>query len=463
MRKKLLTRLGALALSAILALSLFSCGAAKEISSASINADGELILTYSDGSEQNLGTVVGKDGEKGEKGDKGADGVNGANGEKGDKGDKGDNGADGQSGSITIDSSGNDRTPAITKALRSTVKIRAGFTKTTLISSTETATRQLWNVGAGVIYELNRGAGDAIIITNLHVLYRSGCDQKDGLSDNVLVYLYGSEQNEQGIPAEFIGGSQYYDVAVLKIENNLFLSHSDARAAEIIDSDYLCAGDTAIAVGNPKGNGLAASCGIVSIPSEYMELTAADGITVNPAFRVIRMDTSVNNGNSGGGLFDAEGYLIGIVNAKIQASDVENIAYAIPSNVAVAVTENILYNCDGKENRSVLRALLGIEILSRGSKADYDAVSGRVYITETVYAGNVSEDSIAYGKILKGDIFLAISINSVTVPVLRQHHIIDTMMYAVPGDELIFLLERDGKTIAVTLKVTEEHIAQYAP
>ena len=69
-------------------------------------------------------------------------------------------------------------------------------------------------------------------------------------------------------------------------------------------------------------------------------------VTVNingkTEMRVIRVDTAVNPGNSGGGLFNSKGELIGIVNAKIISSDVENIGYAIPSSVAINVADNII-------------------------------------------------------------------------------------------------------------------------
>ena len=73
-------------------------------------------------------------------------------------------------------------------------------------------------------------------------------------------------------------------------------------------------------------------------------MTAADNRT-EVSFRVMRVDAPVNSGNSGGGLFDGQGKLIGIVNAKIVDEGVENIGYAIPSNVAVSIANNIIDYC----------------------------------------------------------------------------------------------------------------------
>ena len=71
----------------------------------------------------------------------------------------------------------------------------------------------------------------------------------------------------------------------------------------------MAVGDSAIAIGNAQGYGVSASCGIVSVDSEYITMTAADGRT-SVSFRVFRVDTAVNSGNSGGGLFDGQCRLI---------------------------------------------------------------------------------------------------------------------------------------------------------
>ena len=95
-------------------------------------------------------------------------------------------------------------------------------------------------------------------------------------------------------------------------------------------------GSSAIAIGNAQGLGISSTSGVVSVDSEYITMTAADGKTA-VAFRVMRVDTAINSGNSGGGMYDDNGNLIGIVNAKIVYDGVENIGYAIPSNGAVSV------------------------------------------------------------------------------------------------------------------------------
>lgn len=75
-------------------------------------------------------------------------------------------------------------------------------------------------------------------------------------------------------------------------------------------------GDSVIAIGNPNAGGIAVTQGILSMESEYITMTAADNVST-VQIRVMRVDAAINGGNSGGGLFNDSGELIGIVNAKV--------------------------------------------------------------------------------------------------------------------------------------------------
>ena len=189
-------------------------------------------------------------------------------------------------------------------------------------------------------------------------------------------------------------------------------------------------------------------------------MTAADGRT-EVSFRVIRVDTAVNSGNSGGGLFDGKGNLIGIVNAKIVDDGVENIGYAIPSNVAISIADNIIDYCFGTETERVQRALIGITVNATDSKAVYDTETGRVSICETVSVYEVSNGSLAEDLLQKGDVLISATVNGSTTEITRQYHIIDMMLDVRVGDvvELTFL--REGETKTVQIAVTEECLSSY--
>ena len=226
------------------------------------------------------------------------------------------------------------------------------------------------SAGSGIIYRLNKAAGDAYIVTNYHVVFNEAFVKNGQISDDIKIYLYGQEYSDYAIPATYVGGSMNYDVAVLKVTNSELLRTSSAKEAVFADSDLITPLERAIAIGNPNGEGIAVTSGIISMTSEYIDLSITSGTTTQ--YRVIRTDAAINSGNSGGGLFNAKGEVIGIVHARANVSYADNVGYAIPGNLAKAVVENILDNCDGGENRSVLRCLLGIMTTSHDSRAVYD-------------------------------------------------------------------------------------------
>ena len=416
---------------------LSSCGSYNSVGivSARINDNGELILVYGDGSKQNLGVVVGKDG------------VNGA------------------SGSLTITSEGSSIPAASSKGLRSAVSIICNFKATVQQGgwrpgSGNTTTKDYSSAGSGVIYQMDKSEGDAFIITNYHVVYDASSNTENCISDDINVYLYGSEIAEKAIKASYVGGSLYYDIAVLRVEDSAILKESNACAVDVADSDRIVVGDSAIAIGNAQGLGISSTSGIVSVDSEYIEMTAADGKTA-VSFRVMRVDTAVNSGNSGGGLYDDEGNLIGIVNAKIVYEGVESIGYAIPSNVAVSIAENIIDYCYEKDEESVQRALLGITVSTSDSGAVYDSTTGLVTIKETVSVYEVSSGSLADGILQAGDVLVSATVNGNTTEITRQYHIIDMMLDVRAGDIVTLKILRGGEEKTVSITITEGCLTAY--
>ncbi len=183
--------------------------------------------------------------------------------------------------------------------------------------------------GAGVVLQVDKTKGDAYIITNYHVVYYG-----NSIVSQIYVYIYGQEYNEFKIPATYVGGSSSYDIAVLKISGSDIIKNSNVVPAKV-DIGQMYAGETVVAVGNPDGGGISATKGIVSVDSEQINLTLADNTA--GTMTVMRIDAAVNGGNSGGGLYDKNGNLVGIVNAKIQDEEIENMAFAIPSVVAYGI------------------------------------------------------------------------------------------------------------------------------
>ena len=454
-----------LVLCLVVVLTDYNASVPAQLISADINANGELILVYGDGTEQNLGVVVGKDGADGKDGmdgKDGADGKDGTNGKDGTDGKDGKDGADGKDGKDGKDSS--DISAASAKGLRSAVSVVCYFEKNVQqggwFGSPGTTIQGYISAGSGVIYRMDDDEGDAFIITNYHVVYDASSNSANGISEEISLYLYGAEFAEKAIPATYVGGSMYYDLAVLRVEDSDVLRESDVCAAEIADSDVIAVGSSAIAIGNPQGYGISASYGIVSVDSEYIGMIASDGKT-EVIFRVMRVDTAVNLGNSGGGLYNDNGKLIGIVNAKIVDDGVENIGYAIPSNIAASVADNIIDYCYGTENTNVQRALLGITVGISDSKAVFDPESGEVSVVETVFVQAVSEGSLAYDVLQEGDMLISATLHGKMTKITRQHHMIDMMLGVRVGDTVMIEILRNGEKMTVAITVTEDCLTAY--
>ena len=312
-----------------------------------------------------------------------------------------------------------------------------------------------------MIYQLNKAEGDAFIITNYHVVFDADSNTRNGISDDISVYLYGSEIKDKAIEATYVGGSLYYDIAVLRVENSEILKASDACEVSVADSSRVVVGESAIAVGNAQGLGISATLGIVCVDSEYITMTAADEET-EVSFRVMRVDTAINSGNSGGGLYNDKGELIGIVNAKIVYDGVENIGYAIPSNVAVSIAENIIAYCFGTGTERVQRALLGVSVITSDSKAVFDYDTGLIRIEETVSVYDVSAGSLAEGVLQSGDILVSATINgTTTVKITRQYHMIDMMLDVRVGDVVTVTVLRGGVEKTVSITITQECLTAY--
>lgn len=317
--------------------------------------------------------------------------------------------------------------------------------------STESSTAR----GSGVIYKLDRASGDAYIITNYHVVYSNGTTSSDGISKDIRVFLYGQEADQYAIRATYLGGSMAQDLAVLKVEGSEVLKMSQALPAAVANSDNVSVLDTVVAIGNPEGLGISATNGIISVDSEALPMIGADGrTTIQP--RVMRISAAINDGNSGGGLFNAKGELIGIVNAKRNGNYIDNMAYAIPSNVATRIADNIILYCDGNTNTAAKKAMIGIVMKADVMGVVIDPETGKVIRAEIVEIKEINSTCKTPEKFAVGDKINSITVDNVTKNVTRIHHVVDSMLLARVGSVVTLNLTRGAETFDVTLTVTED-------
>ena len=196
-------------------------------------------------------------------------------------------------------------------------------------------TRQAQSLGSGFII-----SADGYIVTNNHVVAPGA---RGATVDSITVILPDRTEYE----AKLVGTDQASDLAVLKIVPKTplpFVKFGDSTKARV--------GDWVIAIGNPFGLGSTVTAGIIS---------ALHRNTVNGADRFIQTDASINQGNSGGPMFDMNGNVIGI-NSQILSPTGGNIGigFAIPAEQAISVINTL------KGGGTVKRGYLGIQISPLG-------------------------------------------------------------------------------------------------
>lgn len=333
---------------------------------------------------------------------------------------------------------------ATQKALVSSVSIYCTFNVKSTSKSIfgEQATTEAVSVtGSGVIYTKD-DLGNAYIITNYHVIYNVNATPL--ISSNIRVCLYGMEYEKFLIDATYIGGTMQYDIAVLKIQSDYLAKDSGYpyQAVTVGDSSNLIVGDSIIAVGNARGRGISVNNGIISVPNDNISMTLADEKT-SANIRVIRMDALINAGNSGGGLFNNEGVLIGITNAKNVQENTEGLCYAIPINIAKAIANNIIKNCDGDTKKTIERVYLGVIVEIDDSKPTYDD-NGNLKIVQKIKISSVDSASVSAGKLETGDILKFVTYDGEMYPVLNLHSIEDVLLNVSVGESVVITFERNG-------------------
>lgn len=401
--------------------------------------------------EEWLESLKGADGDDGKDGADGEDGEDGQDGKDGEDGEDGENGKDGN----TLVSA-NEET-GYQSAVLSAVSIYCNFVQTGYWGGIQSSSS---SAGSGVIYQLDKEKGDAYLITNYHVVYNSSSSTQNKISDDISVYLYGMEYEQYAIPATYVGGSMNYDIALLKISGSEILKASNARAVTVADYGALSVGQSAVAIGNPEAQGISVTRGIVSVDSESLPMSALDGSS-QITYRAIRVDTAVNSGNSGGGLFNLAGELIGIVNAKLMDDGIEGIAFAIPVSIAIGVAQNIIdHSADEAYTDGVWKYLLGVGVVSIGARTELTE-EGAVVIREDVMVDSVTEGSLTDGILQTGDVIKSLTIRGVTYEATRSFVIVDAMLNARVGDTVSVTVERDGETMTKSFTVTEDDVTVY--
>ena len=199
-------------------------------------------------------------------------------------------------------------------------------------------TREAQSLGSGFLV-----SPDGYIVTNNHVV--SPGQRGAAVSSITVTFPDRSEY-----PARLVGRDAASDLAVLKIEgkNLPFVKFGDSASTRV--------GDWVVAIGNPYGLGGTVTAGIVSALHR--------NIGSGPSDRYIQTDASINQGNSGGPMFDMNGNVIGINTAIFSPTGGNvGIGFAIPSEVAAPIIDTL--KSGGKVKRGYLG--VGIQPLDEGA------------------------------------------------------------------------------------------------
>ncbi|MBP3422649.1 MAG: trypsin-like peptidase domain-containing protein [Clostridia bacterium] len=372
----------------------------------------------------------------------------------------------------------NNDTVTIAENVRSVVSIYCSYSVTKKGSGwlgSSTTTSYGSQAGSGVIVSLNKEAGNALIITNYHVLYNAKSDQA-GILDDIWVYPYGTynrfsaekgDESGDGIKATYVGGAMDYDIAILSVEGSEYIKNSAVTEAKMGNSDTVQLGEKTFVIGNPAGAGIAVTNGIVSVDSEYISMSAlddrdlnGDGYVDGVSFRVMRTSAAINSGNSGGGMFNAKGELIGIVNAKSGGSTTDNMGYALPITQVKAVYENVLAN-----GNRVLRAMLGITITPTASKAVVEKDGNLSIIEEFSVVTPAEKGSAAYKKMNAGDVFISAKINNGEVMVFTREYQLAHLLLSVRKGDVVTFVMRNSNGVEETVSIPfdkNEYFVEFA-
>lgn len=367
---------------------------------------------------------------------------------------------------LTVDSDGIER--AVNSSLLSSLKVACEFqvyslTGGGIIGRPNYTLGPAVQQGSAVIYKMDSDYTYAI--TNYHVIYNENAvDGKE--SKRAFVYVYGSENTpylnsatseydygEYAIPCEYIGGEISYDIALLKMSTaELKRRNPDVTPVET-EYDFTV-GETVYSVGNTEGMGIAVNSGVVSVDSEYITLKI-DGTA--RAYRSIRTDVAIHEGNSGGGLFNREGKLIGINNAG--STKATGMNYAIPASIATGVADNILYYCQGSGKSGAKKITLGVTVEGVNSRFVYDALSGLGKIKEDVSVKEVIANGIAEEMgLCAGDLILSVSVNGTERALNRFYEISELLLSVRANDTLSVSYSRSNQTQTATYKVKENDL-----
>ena len=277
--------------------------------------------------------------------------------------------------------------------------------------------------GSGIII-----SEDGYIVTNAHVI-------EDATSLKVILH------DGFTVEAELIGSDTLTDLAVIRLDMEaLTLEGRTLAVASFGSAADMRVADKVMAIGNPGGYELSSSVTIGYVSALNRAFTSN---TTGYTMEYIQTDAAINPGNSGGALVNGYGEVIGINSAKISATEYEGLGFAIPSDFAQPIIEDLIDYGYVKD-----RAMLGI------SGQYLDSITGRFYgLPQGEYVGALNTEYAKVSGLQKGDVITAIDGTSLTAESLLRSLVANKK----PGETVTLTVYRPTtrETMEISLTLSE--------
>lgn len=279
--------------------------------------------------------------------------------------------------------------------------------------------------GSGII--IGQNDSEVLIVTNNHVV--------EGSKTLTVTFIDGTS-----IDAQIKGTDSDKDLAIISIPIASLESKTKEaiKVATLGDSKVLRVGEPTIAIGNALGYGQSVTTGIVSALGRTI-----DDIDV----ALIQTDAAINPGNSGGALLNANGEVIGINTAKVNADAVESMGYAIPISDVTDVLDDLINQKTRTKVPESERGTLGISCLDVSSE-----LSQYYNMPEGVYVKEVEKNS---GADKAGLPLYSIITEIEGRDVDTAEELVEELQYYRKGEtvEVTYYVQKDGKYVEKTLEI----------
>ncbi len=277
---------------------------------------------------------------------------------------------------------------------------------------------------------------DGYILTNYHVIE----DAREGGYPITVKFSDESGYDTLEYQAEYVGGERNNDVAVIKIDA------SGLSPATLGTADDLRVGDAVYAVGNPLGElNYSMSDGMVSATDRV--ITTSEG-TAN----MFQLTAAVNEGNSGGPVYNAYGQVVGIVTARPNDEGAEGIGFAVPIDDAVRIADRVLNGPQTDPDAQPAQLSITAQDVDQRA-ADYYGMPFGAFVRSVTEGGAADKAGI-----LVGDIITAID----GYEVASRDELAEELSYHVAGETVTITIYRSGEyqDLSVTLDAKTETGAQ---